>query len=58
MSRTCDMCGKGPKKAANRSHANNKTNRRQLPNLQPLGNMKICLRCRRTAVKYAVAGKI
>ncbi|MBT3816847.1 MAG: 50S ribosomal protein L28 [Candidatus Magasanikbacteria bacterium] len=56
MSRRCEMCGKGPKKAVIRSHANNKTNRRQLPNLQKLGDLKVCTRCRRTVLKYALKG--
>jgi len=52
MGRTCTTCGKGAKKAANRSHAKNKTLRRQKPNLQKdeNGNM-ICNTCRRTSVK-------
>ena len=33
MSRTCDLCGKGPTVGYNISHANNKTKRRYLPNL-------------------------
>ena len=34
MARVCDVCGKGPATGNNRSHANNKTKRRWLPNLQ------------------------
>jgi large subunit ribosomal protein L28 len=34
MSRKCDICGKGPSFGNNVSHANNKTRRRYLPNLQ------------------------
>lgn len=34
MSRVCEITGKGPKVANNVSHANNRTKRRQLPNLQ------------------------
>jgi len=30
----CDVCGKGPQTGNNVSHANNKTKRRWLPNLQ------------------------
>lgn len=30
----CDICGKGPATGNNVSHANNKTKRRWLPNLQ------------------------
>ncbi len=59
MSRLCDTCGKGPKKAANRSHALNKTLRVQRPNLQKLGDLKVCTRCRRSMVKHAIeAGMI
>ena len=34
MARRCYMCGKGPQTGNNVSHANNKTKRRWLPNLQ------------------------
>lgn len=34
MARVCYVCGKGPGTGNNRSHANNKTRRRWLPNLQ------------------------
>lgn len=34
MSRICQVTGKGPITGHNVSHANNKTNRRFLPNLQ------------------------
>ena len=34
MSRRCSITGKGPLAGNNVSHANNKTRRRQLPNLQ------------------------
>jgi len=34
MSRRCSITGKGPMYGNNVSHANNKTRRRQLPNLQ------------------------
>ncbi len=53
MTRICTICGKEPKKAANRSHALNKTLRRQKPNLQKsVGKLK-CTRCLRTEVKKA-----
>jgi len=54
MSRVCTTCGKGPKKAANRSHAKNKTLRTQDPNLQK--NSKgdlVCTRCLKTEKKKA-----
>ncbi len=34
MARRCDITGKGPLTGNNVSHANNKTKRRQLPNLR------------------------
>ncbi len=34
MSRRCELTGKGPMSGHNVSHANNKTKRRFLPNLQ------------------------
>jgi large subunit ribosomal protein L28 len=34
MSRKCDITGKGPMSGNNVSHANNRTRRRFLPNLQ------------------------
>jgi large subunit ribosomal protein L28 len=34
MARRCDVSGKGPLTGYNVSHANNKTKRRQLPNLR------------------------
>ncbi len=36
MSRRCELTGKGPMTGNNVSHANNKTRRRFLPNLQPV----------------------
>lgn len=52
MSRRCDLCGKGPKKAAYRSHSKIKTLRRQYPNLQTKTidgkKRKICTRCLKT----------
>jgi large subunit ribosomal protein L28 len=36
MSRRCAISGKGPLAGNNVSHANNKTRRRQLPNLRSL----------------------
>ncbi len=34
MARRCEVCGKGPGSGNRVSHANNKTRRRWLPNLQ------------------------
>lgn len=57
MARTCDICGKKPTVGSNISHANNKTKRRFLPNLQTVrirenGSVRkaaVCTRCIRTA---------
>lgn len=51
--RKCAICGKGSKKAATRSHSKVKTLRRQLPNLQKVDGVQMCMRCRRTAIKNA-----
>lgn len=54
MARKCDVCGKGPQYGNNVSHANNRTRRRWLPNLQKLRvispsgvvkRMTICTQC-------------
>ncbi len=54
MARVCHVCGKGPGTGNNVSHANNKTRRRWLPNLQPVkiiddqGNnrrVRVCTNC-------------
>ena len=43
MSRRCELTGKGPMSGNNVSHANNKTRRRFLPNLQPITLMSDAL---------------
>ena len=56
MARVCDICGKGPSFGHNVSHANNKTNRRWYPNLQPfralvdgeVKRLKVCTQCIKT----------
>ncbi len=56
MARTCEICGKGPSVGQNVSHANNKTKRVILPNLQTVRaqvgggarRMKVCTRCLRS----------
>ncbi len=56
MSRRCAICGKGPSKGHNVSHANNKTKRYWYPNLQKVrviegGTVKrirVCTRCIRS----------
>lgn len=53
MARRCEICDKGPLVGNNVSHANNKTKRRSLPNLQRIKarvgggtrRMRICTRC-------------
>ncbi len=51
MPRMCEMCAKTAQKAANRSHANNKTLRRQNVNLQKVAGMRICTRCIKTIAR-------
>lgn len=57
MPKVCDVCGKHPHSGNTVSHANNKTKRRFLPNLQQvraqLANgevrrIKVCTRCLRS----------
>ena len=53
MAFICDFCGKGPLVGNNISHANNKTKKRSLPNLQrvrasvngSVKRVKVCTRC-------------
>ncbi len=53
MAKVCEICGKGPVKGYNVSHANNRTKRVWLPNLQRIrvkanGKsvlMKVCTKC-------------
>jgi len=53
MAMRCDICGKGPMFGHNVSHANNSTNRRFNPNLQPVRalvdggvkKLKVCTKC-------------
>lgn len=55
MSRVCDVCGRGPKKAVSRSHSNIATKRRQYINLQTKNvagtKAKVCTRCLKTLAK-------
>ncbi|MBU0477865.1 50S ribosomal protein L28 [bacterium] len=56
MSRKCEVCGKGPMTGNNVSHANNRTKRRWLPNLQSVKvlikgqpkRIKVCTQCIRS----------
>lgn len=49
MSRTCDICKRGPKKSIKRSHSNIATIRRQYLNLQKRKvdgkTIKVCTKC-------------
>ena len=57
MSKVCEVCGKGPQVGNNVSHANNKTKRRFMPNLQSVRaqlqsgevkQMRVCTQCIRS----------
>jgi large subunit ribosomal protein L28 len=56
MARICELCGKGPGVGNKVSHANNKTKRRWLPNLQrvrakvhgQVKRLRVCTRCVRS----------
>ena len=53
MARVCEMCGKGKQIGYNVSHANNKTKKQWLPNLQTVTivkdgtskKAKLCTKC-------------
>ena len=63
MARKCSICGKGPSVGNNGSHANNKTRRRWLPNLQQVRakvngavqRLRVCTRCLRSGKVEKVA---
>jgi large subunit ribosomal protein L28 len=56
MSLQCDICSKAPQRGNTVSHANNKTKRRWLPNLQRVKvvvngrnmHVRVCTRCLRS----------
>ena len=56
MARRCEICGKGPVRGNNGSHANNRTKRILYPNLQEVRakvaggtrRVKVCTRCLRS----------
>lgn len=58
MARVCEICGKGKQNGNNVSHANNKTKREWLPNLQSVriikeGTIKkarVCTKCLKKGV--------
>lgn len=57
MSRVCSICGKGKLNGHTVSHANNKTNRTWLPNIQKVkveidgkvSSEYVCTKCMKTA---------
>ncbi len=63
MAAQCEICGKGPTSGNNVSHANNKTRRRFLPNLQRVRarvggrvrRIRVCTRCLRSGKVTKVA---
>lgn len=54
MSRVCQVTGKGPVTGNNISHANNKTRRRFLPNLQ---HHRFCVESEKRFVRLRVSAK-
>lgn len=56
MAKKCEICGKGPLVGNNVSHANNRTKKRSLPNLQSVRakvgentkKIRVCTRCIRS----------
>lgn len=63
MARICAICGKRPSVGHNVSHANNKTKRRWLPNLQRVRakvdgvvkRIRVCTRCIRSGLVQKAA---
>jgi len=55
MAKVCDICGRGSKKDASRSHSNIKTLKRQYINLQSKKidgkKQKVCTKCIKTMSK-------
>lgn len=59
MARVCELCGKGPSVGNNVSHANNKTKRRWLPNLQRVkANLQGTVRRIRVCTSCLRSGKV
>ena len=50
MAKKCDLTGTGAMSGNNVSHANNRTRRRFLPNLQVVSLLQHCVRLNTTAV--------
>jgi large subunit ribosomal protein L28 len=63
MARRCDLCGKGPMKGHNISHAHNVTIRRFYPNLVKIRarvggsfrRLKVCMKCLKSGKVEKVA---
>ncbi|MCB9798365.1 50S ribosomal protein L28 [Candidatus Nomurabacteria bacterium] len=55
MSRVCDTCGRGPRKAASRSHSMIKTLKVARINLQKKDGKKMCTKCIKTETKKQAA---
>jgi large subunit ribosomal protein L28 len=59
MSQVCDVCGKKPGTGHNVSHANNKTNRRWMPNLQSVrANIKGTVRRIKACTQCLKSGRV
>ena len=59
MALRCEICGKGPAVGNNVSHANNKTKRRWLPNLQRVrARVAGSVKRLRVCTRYIRSGKI
>ncbi|MGC4114227.1 MAG: 50S ribosomal protein L28 [Myxococcales bacterium] len=59
MAFKCDICGKGALVGNNISHANNKTKKRSLPNLQSIrANMNGSIKRVRVCTRCLKAGKV
>ena len=59
MAFKCDICGKGALVGNNISHANNKTKKRSLPNLQSMrANIKGSIKRIRVCTRCLKAGKV
>ncbi len=47
----CELCLRGRTRVLNRPHSLKRTKRSVLPNLQKVGNVLVCSKCRRTLNK-------
>jgi len=63
MAKKCEICGKGPTFGNNVSHANNRTKKKWLPNLQKVNvkragqnkSVKVCTSCIRSGKTLQMA---